>query len=100
MAHPPRRRLAPEDAELLYDQYVSALRQGVMQPADRAEDWQTLAGGMWEHVKWLNEAMLRELLGKTLSDEFVIGSLNREETLATKDGSAGCSSGARPATVV
>jgi hypothetical protein len=54
MAHPPRRRLAPEDAELLYDQYVSALRQGVMQPADRAEDWQTLADGMWEHANWLD----------------------------------------------
>jgi hypothetical protein len=78
---PPRRRLAPEDAELLYDQYVSALRQGAMQPADRAEDWQALDDGMWEHANWLDAAMIRELLGKTLSDEFVIGSLDREETL-------------------
>ena len=76
---PPRRRLPAPLAGRLYDAYVQKLRQPA--PGPRPEEWQLLGNAVWEHANWLDKAAVEELLGNALSDEYVIGSLHREETI-------------------
>jgi hypothetical protein len=78
---PPRRRLAPAAAEPLYDNYVSALRQGGPQPPNPREEWVPLNGGLWEHGTRLDQALIRELLGDSLVKDFVIGEPDRDDTM-------------------
>jgi hypothetical protein len=78
---PPRRRLAPDAAELLYDNYVGVLRRGGPQPPNRPEEWVRLNDGLSEHATWLDQALIRELLGDSLSNDFVIGEPDRDETM-------------------
>jgi non-ribosomal peptide synthetase component F len=77
---PARRRLSPDTAERLYERYVAALRQPKQGP--QPDEWQLLRDGLWERANWLDQATVKEILGSALVAEYVIGSLDREQTLS------------------
>jgi hypothetical protein len=76
---PARRRLSPDVAETMYHSYVAELREP--QKGDQPQEWQQLRDGLWERANWLDQATVKELLGDALLVEYVIGSLDREQTL-------------------
>jgi hypothetical protein len=78
-SRPARRRLSPDVADMLYNRYVSQLRKP--QQGDRPDEWQELRDGLRERANWLDKASVKELLGDALVVEYVIGSLDREQTL-------------------
>jgi hypothetical protein len=75
---PARRRLHADGAEPLYDAYVNAIRvHGPLPAQGRAEEWEQLEDGVWEHAMWLDSAIVKELLGRELSEEFIVESVDR-----------------------